>query len=545
LALKNPLAYYTPGIPGRGAGTILKQPDLSGYAARQMKLTDLKLKQKQDDDALKAKKLSDIITVDGDIWLNDQKYFDDRINEFQKEAISVWSKSNGNPDAVSLAKLKQKQAAIESEMKESKFHEQQRKEAIPKIEAFAATNKYDDQDITDAFNKWEEWSKLTPAERSKQTPQNVLNQPFNWVTYNDKSIVKPATSKPEKAAYYTTATIGGKERPVVYTNEVYTTKQASDDLWRHIGQGGKYETGAIESYNAWLNQNPNKTYSYIEIGTTGVGNNKRIVETQKDVQINSFEDWVNNVQASQNSFNRLGANVGSGSSSTSFGFGIPQTSSQAGQKVAEMVVKGGDGSQYGFAATTYSSLNGYNIPKQAGGKIRTGTPIPGSYSTEKEKNIDYSYSGDMVVNDHYKLVVATEDIPLTLEQASVVNAIDPNALTPDKKHLKKGAPIPTQYRDEPIFNGKTDEQDWITYSIITKYDLAGNPITQRQYTVNASTPQTRNWLDMNMIEQKGKKFTEWYFGWKPSGTGATNTGAKTSGKTSSSGGTNWSQYKRK
>lgn len=315
MAIKNPLSLYSPSAPGRGAGTILKQPDLTGYAARQMKLTDLKLKQKQDEDALKVKKLSDIITVDGDIWLNDQKYFEDRINEFQKEAMSVWVKSNGNPDAVSIAKLKQKQSAIESEMKESKFHEQQRKEAIPRIEAFAATGKYDEQDVTDAFTKWEEWSKLTPSERAKQTPQTVLDQPFNWVTYNDKSIVKPATSKPEKAAYYTTATIGGKERPVIYSNEVYTTKQASDDLWRHIGQGGKYETGAYESYNAWLNQNPNKTYSYTEITTDGLGNNKRVVETKKDVQINSFDDWVNNVQASQNSFNRLGAAVGSGGSS--------------------------------------------------------------------------------------------------------------------------------------------------------------------------------------------------------------------------------------
>lgn len=517
MALKNPLAYYTPGIPGRGAGTILKQPELTGYAARQMKLTDLKLKQKQEEDALKAKKLSDIITVDGDIWLNDQKYFDDRINEFQKEAISVWSKSNGNPDAVSLAKLKQKQSAIESEMKESKFHEQQRKEAIPKIEAFAATGKYDQQNINKAFDKWEEWSKLTPSERAKQTPQTVLDQPFNWVAYNDKSIVKPATLKPEKASYYTEQNIGGKPRPVIYSNEVYTTKQASDDLWRHIGQGGKYETGAYESYNAWLNQNPNKTYSYTEIGTTGVGNNKRVVETQKEVKINSFDDWVNNVQASQNSFNRLGTAVGSGSSSVSVGLGVPQTAAQAGQKVAEMVVKGADDNQYGFAADAYSSINAYNIPKQPGGKVRTGTPIPGSFSTEKEKAIDYNYSGDMVVNDHYKVITATENIPLTPAQAAQVNSIDPTALTSDKKYLKKGAPIPTQFRDDAIFKGKQKSSDFITYSIITKYDIAGNPITQRQYTVDASIPQTKNWLDVNMIDKEGKKFTEWYFGWKPTG----------------------------
>lgn len=297
MALKNPLAYYTPGIPGRGAGTILKQPDLTGYAARQMKLTDLKLKQKQDEDALKAKKLSDIITVDGDIWLNDQKYFDDRISEFQKEAISVWSKSNGNPDAVSLAKLKQKQSAIESEMKESKFHEQQRKEAIAKIEAFAATGKYDEQDVNDAFTKWGEWSKLTPSERAKQSPANTLSQPFDYNKFKRDVQNGGMLAKTQVGTMGGMININGRDVQVTQKYDIYPTKAAAEDLWLAYANGRtKEKTGIEQRYETWKQYNPNQTATYTEYVVNPSMKNIDVIQ-HKDVPVTNLKEWIEKVEA--------------------------------------------------------------------------------------------------------------------------------------------------------------------------------------------------------------------------------------------------------
>lgn len=112
MSLKNPLAYYTPGIPGRGAGTILKQPDLTGYAARQMKLTDLKLKQKQDEDAKARAEFDKLTQIKGTYSHIIHDEADKEMEEFNKWVLGVISKGNGriSPYDMQEAKIRAKHA---------------------------------------------------------------------------------------------------------------------------------------------------------------------------------------------------------------------------------------------------------------------------------------------------------------------------------------------------------------------------------------------------------------------------------------------------
>ena len=112
MALKNPLAYYTPGIPGRGAGTILKQPDLSGYAARQMKLTDAKLKQKDDEDKKALDEFEKLAQIKGTYSHIIHDEADKEMADFDAWALGVISKGGGKitPYDMQEARIKTKHA---------------------------------------------------------------------------------------------------------------------------------------------------------------------------------------------------------------------------------------------------------------------------------------------------------------------------------------------------------------------------------------------------------------------------------------------------
>ena len=144
MALKNPLAYYTPGIPGRGAGTILKQPDLSGYAARQMKLTDLKLKQKQDEDKKVRDDIAELMNLKGTIDSEIRQEGKDKVDYFFNEAQKEISKVEGNWGKADMSRLTRLKWETENFLAQGTIIGKEHDETSKKWVAMEASGLYDD-----------------------------------------------------------------------------------------------------------------------------------------------------------------------------------------------------------------------------------------------------------------------------------------------------------------------------------------------------------------------------------------------------------------
>lgn len=144
MALKNPLAYYTPGIPGRGAGTILKQPDLTGYAARQMKLTDLKLKQKQDEDKKVKDDIADLMNLKGTIDTEIREEGKNKVDYFFNEAQKEISKVNGNWGEADMSRLMRLKWETENYLAQGTLIGKEHDETSKKWVAMEASGLYDD-----------------------------------------------------------------------------------------------------------------------------------------------------------------------------------------------------------------------------------------------------------------------------------------------------------------------------------------------------------------------------------------------------------------
>jgi hypothetical protein len=330
LSLKNPLAYYTPGIPGRGAGTILKQPDLTGYAARQMKLTDLKLKQKQDHDAAKIKTLNELQDLKGVWWEKNNVEISKMMEDFEKEAATIWAKSNGNPDVQSLSKLNSKKLAVENAMAQSKKQETRYYSQLDKIFAAGITGNYSFEDIDLARNNVVAWGNMNISDRENNPVEIYMPKEFDYNKFKGEIQTKGIAGKTKVASNDITIPINGKDVIKTINYDVYTTKDAATDLWSAYVNGTSRQKNAMEvRYDMWKVANPNETNSYTDYDVD-INSKKAYVVERKNIPITSFKDWVEKVEAPTitkygESKNLSGSGGGGGNVSVNVsGSGVPQ-----------------------------------------------------------------------------------------------------------------------------------------------------------------------------------------------------------------------------
>ena len=197
LALKNPLAYYTPGIPGRGAGTILKQPDLSGYDARQMKFTDAKVKQKQDEDKKALDEFEKLAQIKGTYSHIIHDEADKGMEEFDKWALGVISKGNGKISPYDMQEAIIKKRNLENTFAQSLRAESDYEKAQTIITSDYAKGKYDASALEEMRVKIEDEIKKPLKEQNIFSIINAQPQ-FDLSEYEKKVIIPNIESRATK-----------------------------------------------------------------------------------------------------------------------------------------------------------------------------------------------------------------------------------------------------------------------------------------------------------------------------------------------------------
>jgi len=172
--LVNPLAYYTPGIPGRGAGTIFKAPDLSGVVDKFGKMKAVKdaAQAKEDDDA--QKNVEKLMELKGTIDEEITKEGNEKVKTFFGEVQKEISKNDGDLSKVDMPRLKRLKWETENFLTQGTLIGKEHDDVSKKWTAMKMTDNFDDDYLDEQFKQIEAESQKPLMERRYTS---ILNTP--------------------------------------------------------------------------------------------------------------------------------------------------------------------------------------------------------------------------------------------------------------------------------------------------------------------------------------------------------------------------------
>jgi len=172
--LVNPLAYYTPGIPGRGAGTIFKAPDLSGVVDKFAKMKAVKdaAQAKEDDDA--QKNVEKLMELKGTIDEEITKEGNEKVKTFFGEVQKEISKNDGDLSKVDMPRLKRLKWETENFLTQGTLIGKEHDDVSKKWTAMKMTDNFDDDYLDEQFKQIEAESQKPLMERRYTS---ILNTP--------------------------------------------------------------------------------------------------------------------------------------------------------------------------------------------------------------------------------------------------------------------------------------------------------------------------------------------------------------------------------
>ena len=535
--MTDPQSLYKSGTPGRGKGTIIQGPNLgpmfAAAANRAMKAKADQDKDRQD----AAKQLATLSDLGDKGFSEDYEYNAKLRDDFTKKITQTYLLYNGEPPITEVAVMMGEKNKVMNKLQQS---QRQGEEFWHYQREYMKTGL--DPDVRDeGIRILNEWRELKPEDRPDLT-QFINDKRFDLNKFQ-AGLISNINKEADKVAANGGIQKDAAGRYVDVKSYIYTKQSTAEKIVSsNYYNQDQYQRTVDKDYKRFMNGQASVEVSIPVYEVSG----GRVVEKTEKKTVTSVDDYLKYVEVPSYMNLKQDDKVSMAGGGLSIGFNTPTSADKSLQQTAELNVKG-DGKpddQYGLAANSYASISGYNMsPSQPGSKSRKGAAFPGSYSLDENKAIDNTTVGDLVVIDHYNMPVTTEDIPLDAMGATDVRKIDPSTLYEKngQVYLKKGSPVPTQYRNDPKISGKLSDSDYVTYEIVYSYNVDGTPKVKKQFTVDAKKPQVRQWLDANMMEDKGQKFTEWYFKWPQ--TGAKPRGV-TPGKNTSSGNNSWNKYKR-
>lgn len=490
MALENPLSYYTPGIPGRGAGTILKQPDLTAYAGRQMKLAEAKAAKKQADDAEKMKALSELVDLKGKWWEANDIEVSKLIGEFEKEAVAEWGKSGGNPGVETISKLKTKKLAIENMMEQSKRQETRYYAAIADIVSKAGNDDYDMADIDLAKSNMAAWYKMPIKDREANPIERYIPQAFDYNKHKSKVQADGLDSKTQVANMPTQINLNGRDVQVTAAYDIYSTAAAGDDLWSSYVNGRDRDKLGIEKrYEIWKQYNQNQTASYEEYIVDPANKKVNIVKHQNE-PVADLKEWIYKVEAptiakysqKQGLFSTGGTNVG---------VNITQPTQQQGKTPYQPYTYQFDVPGQGLKTGKYVAIKSSTNPFAK--DVATTTPY-------QFTNNAFSFSGKPIdkKGNYYIDNAAADLVPVSTKPIKTTSGTIP-----------AGTPLGdvAKFNVEAFVNNDANKDSWrwVAYYNVTARDPNTNDITTGVYEKVSDSPTLSDYFK-GSVNYKGKDY---------------------------------------
>lgn len=118
--------YYNRGIPGRGAGTIFKQPDYSGLFAQQAKLAQAQMEQEENKRAKLIEQENKLLEIKGEWGRFDNEDITNNLNTYVEKGVAIMADDSLSDEQKRIALYKHKMVdgnALMNKMRHTKEYE--------------------------------------------------------------------------------------------------------------------------------------------------------------------------------------------------------------------------------------------------------------------------------------------------------------------------------------------------------------------------------------------------------------------------------------